>query len=88
MKMRLNMMKLYKIYSSVYALCVESYNKGSLEKGLMMAEPIVLREGCTTVVEHETPVEMLPCPASLCVSASSVIIKRKQQNTTKSDNFQ
>ena len=56
-------------------------NNGSLEKGLMMrAEPTVLQELYTTVLEHATPVELLPCPVSASVSASSVILKQSAKS--------
>lgn len=80
-------MKLNMNYTEIYFLCwhiviVKFTTTFLLKRRLMRAEPIVLQEVCTIVLEHETPVEMLPCPVSVCVYASSVI-----KNTTKSNNF-
>ena len=53
-----------------------------LKRGLMRADPIVLQEVYTVVLEHETPIQMLPCPVSVCVYASSVIKKTPTNQTT------
>lgn len=83
MKMKLNMNYTEYTFLCWHSVIVKVHINVSLENRLMRVEPIVLQEVCTTVLEHETPVEMLPCPVSVYVYASSVIKK----HTNKSDNY-